>query len=91
MPETTHAQTPAGKQLSFTVLNDADIARAANGFEPFVRGGLIAVRNSDEIDRWVCEGHGAKGSEGLLREGAPTVAQEGEDGGFLISVGKLKL
>ena len=49
------------------------------------------MRDSNEIDRWVGEGHGAKGSEGLLRKGAPAVAQEGEDGGFLIGVGKLKL
>lgn len=91
VPETTHAKTPPGKKLSFTVHNDADIVRAANGFEPFVRGRLIAVRDGDEVDRWVGEGHGAKGSEGLLRKGAPAVAQKSEDGGFLIGVGNLEL
>lgn len=49
------------------------------------------MRDGDKIDRWGGEGRGAKGSKGLLRKGAPAVAQEGEDGGFLIGVGKLKL
>ena len=74
MPEATHAQTPTCKQLPLTVHDDADIVGAANGFEPFVRGGLIAVGDGDEVDGWVCGGRRTKEVEGVLSERTPAVA-----------------
>ena len=50
MPEATHAQAPLCKDLPVTVHNDVDILGAANGFKPFVRGGLIAVGDGGEMD-----------------------------------------
>lgn len=61
MPEATHAQTPVCKQLPLTVHNDADVVSAANSFEPFVRGGLIAVGDGDKGDGWVGGGRRTKG------------------------------
>ena len=50
MPEATHTQPPLCEQLLVTIHHNADLFGAANGLQPFVGGGLIAVGNGDEVD-----------------------------------------
>ena len=73
MPEATHTQTPLCEQLPVIIHYDTNVSSATDGFEPFIRGGLIAVGDGDEVDGRVGGGCRTKGQKGLLGEGAAAV------------------
>jgi len=66
MPCAGGAETPLCVELSLRVYYDLDRASAADFFEPFICGGLIGVRDSDEVYGGVGGGGGAEGAEDFL-------------------------
>ena len=84
MSPATHAQAPLSIDVSLTVHDHLNWTGARERIQPMVCSDLIAMSDGDKLYLGVLLSRGAEGAEGLLCEGTATVAEEGDDCGFVV-------